>query len=135
MVVSIGKIRGLSEEMAAQLKAMGLSNSERFLQASGTPAGRQQLAQQLGVATQVVLEWANRSDLARVKGIGSVYSDLLEEAGVDTVRELASRRADNLTAKMQAVNTSKQVAGRAPTLRMVESWIAAAKELPRILEY
>jgi len=36
-----------------------------------------------------------------------VYSDLLEEAGMDTVKELATRRPDNLHAKIDETNDQK----------------------------
>jgi predicted flap endonuclease-1-like 5' DNA nuclease len=73
--------------------------------------------------------------LSRVKGVAGVYSDLLEQAGVDTVKELAGRRPDNLHAKMVEVNKEKNLTGRLPTSEMVESWVAQAKELPKFLTY
>ena len=47
-----------------------------------------------------MLELVNRADLARIKGIGEVYSNLLENAGVDTVLELSKRVPANLHAKL-----------------------------------
>jgi len=87
------------------------------------------------VATSVVLDLANRADLARVNGIGTVFADLLEKAGVDTVKELATRNPDNLLAKMTEVNSSDQVSKRLPQLADVQNWIAQAKELPKLLQY
>ena len=75
------------------------------------------------------------ADLFRIKGVGEEYSDLLEAAGVDTVPELAQRRADNLTAKMAEVNEQKQLVRRLPTEDQVTSWIEAAKSLPRVVTY
>jgi len=74
-------------------------------------------------------------DLYRIKGVGSEYADLLEAVGVDTVVELAGRRADNLLKKMEEVNAEKRLARLLPSLKMVEGWIAQAKELPRGVEY
>jgi predicted flap endonuclease-1-like 5' DNA nuclease len=81
------------------------------------------------------LELANRADLARVKGVSGVYSDLLESAGVDTVKELATRRPDNLHAKLLEINEKEKLTERVPTAAAVESWIGQAKELPKILKY
>jgi predicted flap endonuclease-1-like 5' DNA nuclease len=82
-----------------------------------------------------VLELANRADLARVKGIGKVFSDLLENAGVDTVKELAQRRPDNLLAKLVEINTEKKYAKRTPTMSEVTNWVEQAKALPKTLTY
>jgi len=135
MTVSIAKVRGIAEGVAAAMRKMGIRNSAQFLAVVRTAADRAALAEKLGVTPKDVLEWANRADLARIQGIGVVFSDLLEETGVDTVKELATRRAENLHASLLEVNADRRVAGRAPTLQMVQSWIEEAKNLPRMLEY
>ena len=135
MATLIGKLRGLSYELETKLRERGIRTSDQLLDAARTPAGRKELAAYAGVEARVILELANRADLARVKGIGGVFSDLLEHAGVDTVRELAIRRPDNLYAKLVEINTQKSLAGRAPTQTAVMEWVAQAKDLPRKLEY
>ena len=135
MAISIGKLRGMSTELAAKLKAKGIVYSDQLLEAARTPAGRKALAEQAGVEARVILELANRADLARVWGIAGVFSDLLEHAGVDTVKELAARNPDNLQAKLAEINAEKKLAGRTPDLGMVKDWVAQAKDLPKLLEY
>ena len=83
----------------------------------------------------MILELANRADLARISGIAGVFSDLLEHAGVDTVKELATRNPDNLHAKLLEINAAKKLSGRAPSQGMVKDWVAQAKALPKLLEY
>jgi len=80
-------------------------------------------------------ELANRADLARVKGIGKVFSDLLENAGVDTVKELKHRKPDNLLAKMTEVNEAKKLVRALPTLKAVTDWVEQAKVLPAVMTY
>lgn len=135
MAVLIGKLRGLSYELEAKLLERGIRTSDQLLTAARTPAGRKDLAEYAGADTRVILELANRADLARVKGVGGVFSDLLEHAGVDTVKELAARRPDRLYAKLIETNAEKRFAGRAPTQNAVKSWVAQAKELPEVLEW
>ena len=135
MAISIGKLRGMSAEVAARLKAKGVVYSDQLLEAARTPAGRKALAEQAGVESRVILELANRADLARVWGIAGVFSDLLEHAGVDTVKELATRNPDNLHASLVEINAEKKLAGRTPDLGMVKDWVAQAKDLPKLLEY
>ena len=135
MTVAIDKLKGMPVELAAKLKMKGLNTTDKFLAEVSTPAGRRALAQSTGVDSAVILEMANRADLARIKGVGVVFSDLLEEAGVDTVKELAARNADNLYAKLAEVNRGRRLAGRLPTAKAVKNWVKQAKALPKLLEY
>jgi predicted flap endonuclease-1-like 5' DNA nuclease len=135
MAISISKLRGMSAELAAKLKARGIVYGDQLLEAARTPAGRKALAEQVGVASRVILELANRADLARVSGVAGVFSDLLEHAGVDTVKELAVRNPDNLHAKLVEINADKKLAGRTPPISAVKDWVAQAESLPKVLEY
>lgn len=133
--LSVSQLRGITSDLAAKLVEKGLKNSDQFLAACKTPEARKELAKQLGVDVKVLLELANRADLARVKGIGEAFSNLLEEAGVDTIKELAGRVPENLQAKLAEVNGAKKLVNRTPTLDMVKDWVAQAKALPKLLEY
>ncbi len=135
MTVPINELRGMTPGVSSQLKELGISNNELLVQASRSPEERKVLAAKVGIETRALLELANRADLSRVKGVAGVYSDLLEQAGVDTVKELATRRADNLYAKVIAVNQDKKLTTRPPTAEMVQSWVEQAKELPKFLTY
>ena len=88
-----------------------------------------------GFSEQTILEWVNRADLFRVRGLGSQYTDLLEAAGVDTVRELANRKAETLTATLAKVNAEKNKVNKLPNITQVQSWIQFAKTLPKGVEY
>ena len=88
-----------------------------------------------GCDPKVILELCNRADLARIKGVSGVYSDLLEKAGVDTVKELATRRPDNLHAKIIETNDTEKLTERPPNAAAVENWVNQAKELPKLLTY
>jgi predicted flap endonuclease-1-like 5' DNA nuclease len=135
MTIGVRKIRGIQEAQATKLIAQKIKNSEQLLNAATTPKARAVLAASAGISDKEVLELANRADLARVKGIGKVFSDLLENAGVDTVKELAQRRPDNLLAKLTEVNGDKKFAKRAPTMAEVTNWVEQAKALPKTLKY
>ncbi|GAA4446076.1 hypothetical protein GCM10023189_00820 [Nibrella saemangeumensis] len=135
MTVVVAELKGITEAILASLKAQGIDNSAELLEAGKTTKGRKTLAETAGVPTSDILELVNRADLARVKGVGRVYADLLEEAGVDTVKELARRSPANLHAKIEEINSAKQLAQRIPTLGQVEDFVAQAKELPGMVEY
>ena len=99
------------------------------------PKGRAEIEAASGIGGKLILEWVNHADLFRIKGVGSEYADLLEEAGVDTVVELAQRNADNLYKAMLDVNARKKLVRRPPTMDDVKSWISQAKKLPRLVQY
>ena len=128
-------IEGIAPSYATQLEARGLRTTDDLLQAGASPKGREDLAAATGISGKLILRWVNMADLFRIKGVGEEYSDLLEAAGVDTVPELAQRRADNLTKKMAEVNEQKQLVRRLPTEDQVTDWIESAKGLPRVVTY
>ena len=134
-MASIVDVEGIGAKYAQKLKAAGISTTEALLKKGATPAGRKELAAKSGISDTLILEWVNHVDLYRIKGVGSEYSDLLEEAGVDTVVELAQRKAANLLEKMVAVNNAKKLVRRMPVLSQVEDWVSQAKKLPRIVSY
>jgi predicted flap endonuclease-1-like 5' DNA nuclease len=125
---------GPAYKQALKEKA-GITTTEALLAATMTPKGRDGLAAKTGISEKYILEWANLADLFRIHGVGSEYSDLLEEAGVDTVAELAKRNAENLFKALQNTNDRKALVRRLPTLEQVANWIEQAKKLPRVLTY
>jgi predicted flap endonuclease-1-like 5' DNA nuclease len=135
MTLPVGKFKGMTADVRATLKAHAIYDSSQLLAAARTSANREALAKHAGVESQVILKLANRADLARVRGIGTVFADLLEEAGVDTVRELAARNPTNLHETLLHLNEQKQLAQRAPSADIVRAWISQAKRLSIALEY
>lgn len=134
MSLSITELHGVNKEISEKLKAAGLSNSDKLLAAMAEPQDRKAWAAKLEISERVLLELANRADLARVDGIGAAYSDLLEYAGVDTIAELATRNPDNLLQKLIDVAAEHGI-GRLPTQEEVYDWVAQAKDLGRGIYY
>ena len=140
-MASIEAIEGIGHSYAKKLRAAGVRSTDALLKKGADKKGRNALADATGFSAGTILEWVNRSDLMRVKGVGSEYSDLLEAAGVDTVKELRNRNAANLTAKMIEVNdaaikkTKKSIVRRVPAESMVERWVAHAKKLPPMVTH
>jgi transposase-like protein len=97
--------------------------------------GRKKIADELDLSEKLLLNWVNRADLARVKGISTQYADLLEASGVDTVPELAQRNAENLHAKMAEVNLEKNLVRQVPSLKQVQDWVAQSGELPKVITH
>jgi predicted flap endonuclease-1-like 5' DNA nuclease len=128
-------IEGIGPVYGARLKEVGVGSVKALLEQGATPKGRQDLAEKSGISDSLILEWVNHADLYRIRGVGSEYSDLLEEAGVDTVPELAQRNPVNLLEKLTAVNGEKKLVRRLPVLSQVQSWVEQAKVLERVVTY
>lgn len=128
-------IEGIGETYEAKLNAVGIVTVEDLLKQCATPKGRAELEEKTGIRHDLILEWTNRADLFRVKGVGEEYSDLLEATGVDTVAELAQRNPENLYKAMVAKNTEKELVRRMPSQQQVADWVASAKSLPRVVTY
>jgi predicted flap endonuclease-1-like 5' DNA nuclease len=129
------EVEGIGPVNAAKLNKAGVRGTNGLLKMAGTKKGRQELSKATGFSTKTILEWVNRADLFRVKGIGTQYSDLLEAAGVDTVVELAKRKPEALLESMAKVNVKKNLVNLMPALSLVKSWVQNAKSLKRAVEY
>ncbi len=128
-------IEGIGPVYAEKLQSIGIRSVAQLLKAGAQPKGRQELADKTGISKNLILEWVNHADLYRIKGVAEEYSDLLEEAGVDTVVELATRNPENLYNKIIETNQAKKLVRRPPSQKMVEDWVEQAKDMPRAVFY
>ena len=134
-MTKLAEIEGIGPTYAQKLEDGGIGSIEQLLAAGSEKKGRQEIASKCDISEKRVLNWVNRADLARVKGVSTQYADLLECAGVDTVPELAQRNAANLHEKMVSVNDEKNLVRQVPALSQVEDWVQQAKDLPRVVNY
>jgi len=131
----IEEIEGIGPTYGEKLRAADINNTDQLLKACADPKGRKDTAAKTGLSEQQLLKWANMADLMRISGVGEEYSELLEAAGVDTVKELKMRRPDNLAAKMAEVNETTKLVRQVPSESQAEKWVAQAKDLPPMLSY
>ena len=140
-MAKISTIEGIGPAYAVAMQAAGVATVEGLLDRGATRRGRAELAAASSLPASRILEWVNRADLMRIKGVGPEYSDLLEAAGVDTVKELRNRNAQNLTARMNQVNedsiasSGRSLVRRTPSLVEVERWIDQARLLPGVVTH
>ena len=128
-------IEGIGENYAQKLSSAGVSTLDDLRTKGSTTKDRKALSEQTGINDTLILKWVNRADLFRIKGVGSQYSDLLEAAGVDTVPELAQRKAENLLKKLAEVNEAKHLVKKLPTQAQVTDWVTQAQGLPKLITY
>jgi predicted flap endonuclease-1-like 5' DNA nuclease len=129
MAYNIIDVEGIGPVYAEKLNAAGVHTTDDLLEKGGTKAGRKALAEVAGIDEGKVLTWVNHADLHRIDGIAGQTSELMEAAGVDTVKELATRNADNLHAKMAEVNEAKGLSSRVPSAEQLQKMIDQAKTL------
>ena len=135
MSYPIEEIEGIGPSYGAKLIQAGVKSTSTLLKKGATPAGRKALAALAEISEKRILEWCNLADLMRIKGIGKQFSELLEAAGVDTVKELRNRNAANTAAKMAEVNAEKKLTRAVPSQSQVQSWIDQAKTMAPVLSY
>lgn len=128
-------IQGIGPVYAEKLTAAGIQTVSQLLERGKTPKGRKELEETTGIRHDLILTWVNHADLFRVKGIGPQFSELLEAAGVDTVKELAHRNATNLEKTLNEVNEKEHRTKRVPTASELQKMIDLAKEMPGVVTY
>ncbi len=135
MAYKLVDIEGVGATYAEKLAAAGINKVEDLLAKCAAPAGRKALAEETGIADKLILKWTNHADLIRIHGVGPQFAELLEAAGVDTVKEFRHRNAENLAAKMEEVNAEKNLVNRVPSVKELAKMIAEAGILEVVVTY
>ncbi len=135
MAYKIQEIEGIGPKYGAKLAEAGITTTDHLLRDCGSKKGRKDTAEKTGFSESQLLKWANMADLMRISGVGSEFSELLEAAGVDTVKELRNRNAANLAAKMAEVNAEKKLTRTVPSESQVEKWVEQAKGLDPLITH
>lgn len=135
MSYKIDEIEGIGGAYAEQLAQAGVTTTEQLLDCGKTSKGRDELAERTGISRKLILKWVNHADLFRIKGVAGQFAELLEAAGVDTVKELRHRVPANLYAKLVETNDAKNLCNRVPSEKEIERMVEQAKELPPVVEY
>jgi predicted flap endonuclease-1-like 5' DNA nuclease len=126
----ISKLRGLMLPVRAALKRHGITTCERLLRAAGRADDRERLAREAGTDPDILLALVRQADLARVGGIGTVFSLMLEDLDVHDVPALAAQDPVWLHARLRRHNERERLARRAPTPEEVDDWVRQARALP-----
>lgn len=135
MAYKIEQIEGIGAAYAAKLEAAGVGTTDELLNRASTAKGRKTLAEETDIPEKLILKWANHADLFRIKGVAGQFAELLEAAGVDTVKELRHRVAANLHAKLVEVNDAKNLCNRVPAESEIQRMIDRANELDPVMSY
>lgn len=135
MAYKVDQIEGIGKIYAEKLIAAGIKTTDDLLEKCKTPTGRKHTAEATGISPKLILKWTNHSDLFRIKGVAGQFAELLEAAGVDTIKEFRHRVPANLQAKMEAVNNEKNLCNRVPSVKEIEKMIEQAKTMEPTVKY
>ena len=135
MSYKIEQIEGIGPHFGARLVAAGVQTSDDLLNRTASADARQQLAMATGLSTVQLTTWRHQADLMRISGIGSEYGQLLEAAGIETVRELARREPENIVNLLDRVNEQKQLTRQLPPLKTVSKWVDQARHIEAVLTH
>lgn len=135
MARGVQTIEGIGPRYAEMLNGAGISTTEHLLHAGASSKGREELARKTGISAKLILKWVNMCDLFRVRGVASQFAELLEAAGVDTVKELRARNSENLALALSKVNEERQLVRTLPNSKRISGWIEHARSLPPMVTY
>jgi len=135
MNMKIEDIEGIGPTFSEKLRIVEIITVESLLEKGAHPDGRKMISEMTGIESSKILKWVNLCDLCRISGVSTQYSELLEMAGVDTVKELRNRNAENLHTKIQEVNAEKYLVRKIPSLQSVSSWVEQAKKMDPAVQY
>ena len=128
-------IEGIGDVYAEKLIAAGINKVSELLEKCAAPKGRKALAEETGISEKLILRWTNHADLFRINSVGPQFAELLEAAGVDTVKEFRHRVAENLQPKLEETNAAKNICNRVPAVSEIQKMIDQAKELEPKMTY
>jgi predicted flap endonuclease-1-like 5' DNA nuclease len=135
MAYKIDEIEGIGTVTAAHLAKAGIKTTADLLKQCCDKKGRKSIAEITGCSEKQILKWTDMADLMRISGIGEEFSELLKISGVDTVKELRNRNAENLAAAMKATNEEKKLTRTVPSAKTVQKWIDHAKTLDPMITH
>jgi len=129
------EFRGINSEYVEKLAAAGIKNIKQMLEAGKSETERASLAEETGVAGDVILELVKLSDLARIPGVKGIRARLYHDAGVDTMEKMAEWEPEELREMAARFVERTGFEGIAPLPAEVRFTIAQARSLPKIVEY
>lgn len=134
-MASIVDIEGIGPVYQEKLAKAGIKTVEGLLKDGATKKGRVAISQASEIDEGKILDWVNMADLFRIKGVASQFAELLKASGVDTVKELRTRNAENLHVKLEEINAEKKLTRVVPSLDKVTDFIEQAKNLEPMVTY
>jgi len=122
----LSTIPGMEPEPQSRLESEGITTTYQLLARTATKEERAELAQKIGMTTNMLRMLVDRADLMRLQGVGPDVATMLEEAGVNGCKDLQHRNPEHLYATLTKAQETGKTVSRPPTLEQITQWIADA---------
>ena len=90
-MANVKDIEGIGPVLGGKLEQAGIVTVESLLENGTTRTGRANIAKETGIPESQILTFVNMADLMRVKGVGAEFAELLQAAGVDTIKDFIAQ--------------------------------------------
>ncbi len=127
--------RGVNVGYVAKLEAAGIRDVQQMRTRGATPSQRVQLASELDIPEEAILELVKLSDLARLPGVKGIRARLYYDAGVDTLEKMAKWDPEGLRLMLIEFVEKTGFDGIAPLPKEATNSVKIAGELPRVIEF
>ena len=120
-------LKGIDETQVAQLLQSNVENTDEMMNLWNDSARRLSVTAKTGLTDDQLTRLASMARVARLKGVGPKYADLLVTAGVRGRKSLATYTPEALVQRLGDVKAGRSLAGPLPTLVQVGDWLAQLK--------
>jgi hypothetical protein len=127
---SLSSIATLSRTEVSALKKAGIDNTKELLDATKTTDAQQALATKAGLSCDEISEATHRAELLQVSGLGKKTADFFENAGIESLGQLAGKTADTVRAILaEFAANHPELKYRLPSPKTIASLVAKAQTL------
>jgi predicted flap endonuclease-1-like 5' DNA nuclease len=130
----IEDVEGVGKAYGQRLRGLGIETTQDLIERGRRAEDRRSIASSISIDEEAILQWTSISDLMRVGGVHSQFSELLEASGVASVQDLAQKDPKTLAATMADVNAREARTHAVPSAETVAHWVDRAKTLPSLIE-
>lgn len=127
MSYKMSELNGIDQSLVSRLQAAGVQTTGDMLNAWLDPVLRAKVTASAGLDEEQLERMASMARMARTKGVGPKYADILVSAGVIGSKSLSQHTPEGLVKHLARVSAARKSTGPLPTLREVEGWFATLK--------
>jgi len=110
-----------------ELPKVGITSLGELLSKTREKDDRDELALRLLIPKEVLIQWVEKAQLARLKGLGVGNLRLLERVGIDSISALAKDDPEHLYEKLEQIPQDRVLPRRA----MIRIWVREARKKVR----
>ena len=133
-VFPIKEFLDINQDYVKKLAKIGIKNVEEMLDAGKTKNKREQLANQLDIPEEAVLELVRLSDLTRLGYVKAKLTRLYYNAGLDSPQKIARFEPDELHAFFVRFVEESGWNGMVPNPKDLRGNVKSARKLKKIVE-